>query len=216
MHTCKLSFAGYGEQRRRSLKPAALQGVRKCRYYNYTSASYDGFVTKLSVRAHMIALATFHPAVLALLALVLLSGCAATSPNALPKYQPPRVGQPAATIDVGKHGHAWSVDGAETPSFAQTLRLVPGEHRVGINCLSFEIEAIGILPSGPRAPAIPVGNVKTALQFVLVTGPFEAGKTYYTRCVAVDGQPHAWLADAPTGSDLPKGFTSICTRECPR
>jgi hypothetical protein len=64
--------------------------------------------------------------------------------------------------------------------------------------------------------ATPVVNAKTTLQFVLVTGAFEAGKTYYTRCVAVNGQPRAWLADAPTGSDLPRGFTSICTRECPR
>jgi hypothetical protein len=159
---------------------------------------------------------TLRAAALALPALVLLSGCAATSPNALPKYQPPPADQPAAVIDVGKYGRAWSVDGAETPSFAKTFRLVPGEHRVGINCLSFEIDAIEILPGGPRAPAIPVGNVKTALQFVLVTGSFEAGKTYYARCVAVNGQPRAWLADAPTGSDLPKGFTWICTRECPR
>jgi hypothetical protein len=164
----------------------------------------------------MNALSTLRAAVVALPALVLLSGCAATSSNALPKYRPPPAGQPAAVIDVGKHGHAWSVDGAETPSFAKTLRLMPGEHRVGINCLSFEIEAIEMLPGGPRAPAIPVGNFETALQFVLVTGSFEAGKTYYTRCVAVDGQPRAWLADAPTGGDLPKGFTLICTRECPR
>ena len=152
----------------------------------------------------------------ALPALVFLGGCVATSPNALPKYQPPSAGQLAAVIDVGKHGHAWSVDGAETPSFAKTLRLVPGEHHVGINCLSFDIAAVDLLLGGPRAPVIPVANVKTALQFVLITGSFEAGKTYYTRCVAINGQPRAWLADAPDGSNLPQGFTSICTRECPQ
>jgi TonB family protein len=71
--------------------------------------------------------------------------------------------------------------------------------------------------TGARAPlATPVVNAKTTLQFVLVTGSFEAGKTYYTRCVAINGQPRAWLANAPDGSDLPQGFTSICTRECPR
>jgi hypothetical protein len=156
-----------------------------------------------------------HALVAALPALALLSGCVATSPNALPKYQPPPAGQPAALIDVGKHGYAWAVDGAETPSFAKTLRLVPGAHRVGINCLSFEIEGIGILAGGPRVPAIPVANVKSALQFVQVTGSFEAGKTYYTRCVAVNGQPRAWLSDTPAGSGLPQGFTLICTRECP-
>jgi len=145
-------------------------------------------------------------------ALALLSACAATSPNALPKYQPPADGAPAAVIDVGKHGRAWSVDGAETPSLASTIRLAPGVHRVGINCLSLEISAAGVLLGGG---ALAAPFVKTPLQFVLVTGSFEAGRTYYTRCVAVDGQPRAWLADTPDGSDLPQGFTSICTRECP-
>jgi hypothetical protein len=154
--------------------------------------------------------------VAALPTLALLSGCTATSPNALAKYQPPPASEPAAVIDVGKHGRAWSVDGTETPSFANVIRLSPGEHRVGINCLSYEIAAIDILLGGAPAPATPVVNAKTALQFVLVTGSFDAGKTYYTRCVAVNGQPRAWLADAPGGSDLPQGFTSICTRECPR
>jgi hypothetical protein len=165
----------------------------------------------------MSAPSTCHAVLAALPVLALLNGCAATSSNALAKYQPPPAGEPAAVINVGKHGRAWSVDGAETPSFAEALRLVPGEHRVGINCLSYEILAIDVLVTGARAPlAIPVVDAKTALQFVLVTGSFEAGKTYYTRCVAVNGQPHAWLADAPTGSDLPQGFTSICTRECRR
>jgi hypothetical protein len=171
----------------------------------------------LMVSVHMRALSTFRIFVVALQPLALLSGCAAPSPNALPKYQQPSAGQPAAVIEVGKHGRAWSVDGAETPPFADTIRLAPGEHRVGINCLSFEILAIDVLATGARTPlATPVVNAKTALQFVLITGSFEAGKTYYTRCVVVNGQPHAWLADAPTGSDLPQGFMSICTRECPR
>jgi hypothetical protein len=71
----------------------------------------------------------------ALLVFAELSGCAANSQKALPKYQPPPAGEPAAVVDVGKHGHAWLVDGTVTPSFAQTLRLTPGEHRVGINRL---------------------------------------------------------------------------------
>jgi hypothetical protein len=108
------------------------------------------------------------------------------------------------------------VDGTETPSFANVIRVSPGEHRVGINCLSYEIAAIDVLLGGARAPAAPVVNATTALQSVLVTGTFEAGKTYYTRCVAMNGQPRAWLSDAPDGSDLPQGFTLICTRECPR
>jgi hypothetical protein len=136
---------------------------------------------------------TFCAVVTALSTMALLSGCAATSPNALLEYQPPPAGEPAAVID----------------------RLIPGAHRVGINCLSYEIVAIDILVGGARTPAIPVVKAKTALQFVLVSGSFEAGRTYYTRCVAVNGQPRAWLADAPDGSGLPQGFTSICTRECP-
>jgi hypothetical protein len=148
--------------------------------------------------------------------LALFSGCASTSPTALPKYQPPTVGAPAAVIDVGAHGRAWSVDGAETPSFAKTLRLAPAEHRVGINCLSFERFGIEVLPGGASLPAAPVVTTESAVQFVVVTGSFEPGKTYYTRCVAVNGRPRAWLAHAPDGSELPLGFTAICTRECPR
>ena len=155
----------------------------------------------------------FNAFAVALPALALLSACATTSPNALPKYQPPAAGAPASIIDVGKHGRAWSVDGAETPSLAGTIRLAPGEHRVGINCLSFEVSAPAVLLGGG---ALAAPFIKTPLQFVLVTGSFEAGKTYYTRCVAVNGQPRAWLADTPDGSDLPHGFTSICTRECPQ
>jgi hypothetical protein len=167
------------------------------------------------VRAHMKSPAAFHAVAAALLPLTLLSGCAATSPNTLPKYQPPPAGAPAAIIDVGAHGHAWSVDGAETPSYAKTLFLAPGEHRVGINCLSFET-SIDFIPGGPPPPVTPVVISKSAAQFVLVTGAFKAATTYYTRCGAVNGQPRAWLADAPDGSDLPPGFSAICTRECPR
>ena len=155
-------------------------------------------------------------AVAALSALALLSSCAAAAPHALSKYRPPAAGEPAATIDVGKHGRAWAVDGAETPSFAANLRLSPGEHHVGINCFSYEMVSIDAHITGTAPYVAPAINTKTSLQFVLVTGFFEAGKTYYTRCVVVSGQPQAWLAAAPDGGDLPEGFTSICTRECPR
>ncbi len=158
--------------------------------------------------------ATFHALAAALLPLTLLSDCAATSANTLPKYQAPPTGILAAVINVGPHGHAWSIDGAETPPFAKTLHLAPGEHRVGINCLSFEI-SIEVIPGGPLPPLTPVVIPKSAAQFVLVTGSFGAGKTYYTRCIVVNGQPRATIADSPDGSTLPEGFTSICTRECP-
>jgi hypothetical protein len=157
--------------------------------------------------------------------IALLSGCTSNSPNALQKYQPPAPESPAAIIDVGKHGHAWSVDGTETPSFANTLRLAPGEHRVGLNCLSYDISTVavisaaaavgGAIPAAAAASAIPEGKSYATAQFVLVTGRFEAGKTYYSRCVAVNGEPRAWLADSPNGSDLPQGFTALCTRGCP-
>lgn len=158
-------------------------------------------------RAHMNLCNVFH-GVAVLAALALLSDCAGTSPNALPNYYPPPLGAPAAVIDVGTRAQAWSVDGAETPSLARTLRLAPGGHRVGINCLSWEI--LG------HPPAEPVFFPTVTAQFVLVTGPFEAGRTYYARCVSTGGQPRAWLADVPDGNDLPRGFTSICTRRCPR
>ena len=139
----------------------------------------------------------------------MLSGCASNSPNALLKYQPPAPESPAAIIDVGKHGRAWSVDGTETPSFANTLRLAPGEHRVGLNCLSCDISTAAVISAAAAvggaigaavaASAIPEDKPPSTLQFVLVTGRFEAGKTYYSRCVAADGNPHAWLADSPDG-----------------
>jgi hypothetical protein len=151
-------------------------------------------------------------AFLSFASLSLMIGCATPSSNGLPKYRPPPGDAPAAVIDMGSHGHAWSVDGAETPSFAKTVRLAPGEHRIGINCLAFDIDFVPI--GAPHQPMAAVVR-NYAAQFVLVTGSFEAGKTYYTRCVEVNGQPRAWLADAPGGRDLPQGFTSICTRECP-
>jgi len=157
--------------------------------------------------------------------IAMLTGCVANSPNALRKYQPPAPGSPAAIITVGKHGRAWSVDGTETPSFASTLRLAPGEHRVGLNCLSYDISAVaviaaagtvgGAIPAAVAASAVPEDKSPTTLQFVLVTARFEAGKTYYSRCVATDGKPRAWLADSPDGNDLPQGFTALCTRGCP-
>jgi hypothetical protein len=45
-----------------------------------------------------------------------------------------------------------------------------GEHRVGINCLSYETASIDILLGGARAPATPVVNAKTALQFAWLRG----------------------------------------------
>lgn len=144
-----------------------------------------------------------------------MSGCAANPPNGLPSYQPPPAGQAAAVIEVGKRERAWSVDGADTLSFAKKLRLLPGEHHVGIHCLSYEIESIDRLPGGSRSPLTPMVNAKSAAQFVLVTGSFEAGKTYFTRCETINGQPRAWLADTPDGRELPQGFTSVCTRDCP-
>lgn len=143
-------------------------------------------------------------------------GCASTSPNALPKYRPPPVDAAAAVVDAGANGHAWSVDGAETPPFAKTVRLVPGDHRVGLNCLSFEIVGLEVLPGLGRAPTVAAVDIAYGVQFVLVTGSFEPGRTYYVRCVAVDRQPRVWLADSRDGSDLPRGFTSLCTRSCPR
>jgi hypothetical protein len=156
--------------------------------------------------------------------IAMLTGCVSNSPNALLKYQPPEPGSPAAIIAVGKHGRAWAIDGTETPSFASMLRLAPGEHRVGLNCLSYDISTVavisavgvvgGAIPAAVAASAIPEDKSPSTLQFVLVTGRFEAGKTYYSRCVATDGKPRAWLADSPDGNDLPQGFTALCTRGC--
>ncbi|MBS0396187.1 MAG: hypothetical protein JSR54_16325 [Proteobacteria bacterium] len=147
---------------------------------------------------------------------LLLAACASTAPHALPRYRPPPAMEPAATIDVGTRAHAWSVDGAETPAFARTVRVAPGVHRVGLNCLSFELASVDAVASARGAAPVTTVMAHTAVQSVVVTGPFEAGRTYYARCVATDGMPRAWLASAPDGSDLPPGFESICTRSCPK
>jgi hypothetical protein len=144
---------------------------------------------------------------------VLLGGCVATSPNALPKYEPPPTDAPAAIIDAGIHSRAWSIDGAETPSFATTLRIGAGEHRVGINCLTFDFEFLGVAPVG-ATPTIPLFDPHAELRFMLVTGSFKEKGHYYVRCAAIDGHPRAWLADTPDGTTLPDGFTAICTRGC--
>jgi hypothetical protein len=154
-------------------------------------------------------------ALICIVAVGLFNGCASTSSHALARYQPPPMGAPAAVVNTGMNGRAWSVDGAETPSVARTLRLAPGDHRVGLNCLSFEILGIGVLPGVGRMPPVAVADTASSLQFVLVTGAFEAGKTYYVRCVSESGQARVWLADTPDGMDLPPGFSSLCTRSCP-
>lgn len=159
---------------------------------------------------------TFMAVITTLPVLVLMSGCAANSANALPEYQSPPAGQPSAVINAGKRGKARTVDGAQTPPSAKTLRLLPGEHHVGISCQSYEIASIDFLPGGSRAPLTPMVNAKSAAQFVVVTGSFEAGKAYFIRCVTRNGRPTAWLADTSDGRDLVPGFTSVCTRECPR
>lgn len=143
-----------------------------------------------------------------------LAACAAPSPHALPKYRPPPVGAPAATLQLGRSARVWRVDDAETPSFASTVRVAPGAHRIGMNCLSFEIDAVHVFTDARGEPVAGAVIPKTTLQSVAVSGDFQAGVTYYARCVSVGGKPRAWLADAPDGDRLPEGFTSVCTRSC--
>lgn len=146
--------------------------------------------------------------------LALFSGSASNAQDALPKYQPPPVAMPAAVIDAG-HGQAWAVDGAETPSFAKTVRLAPGEHHVDLSCLAYEIVGLHVLPGFGHLPTKAAVDIAYGAQFVRVTGVFEPDKTYYVRCVAVNGEPRVWLAEARDGSELPAGFTALCTRSCP-
>ena len=145
-----------------------------------------------------------------------LGACASTSPHALADYTAPAPSEPAAIISVGATGRAWSIDGAETPSFATTLRVSPGEHRVGINCLSFAVVPAGIAAGGPRVSSTAVFDYKSTIHSALVTGAFVAERTYYERCATVDGEPRAWITDAPDGTDLPEGFSLLCTRGCAR
>jgi hypothetical protein len=145
-----------------------------------------------------------------------LGACGSTPPHSLAKYTPPGLSEPAAIISVGLTGRAWSIDGAATPSIARTLRLSPGEHRVGINCLSFEVLPAGILVGALGASSIAVFDYRSKLNFALVTGVFEDGKTYYERCATVGGEPRAWISSSPDGTDVPENFSLICTRGCAR
>lgn len=142
--------------------------------------------------------------------LAALSACVATLPNALPKYQSPPPGAPSASIvNAGFSGRVWAVDGAETPSSSRTTRVAPGVHRLGLMCLAMSYSVTGGAP-------MPVVLSKSAIQSAQVTGSFVAGATYYVGCESNDGQPHVWIADTPGGRELPAGFESICTRDCPQ
>jgi hypothetical protein len=149
-----------------------------------------------------------------LLALNALSGCVVHSVGSLPKYSAPAAGSPAATIEVGAHGHVWYVDGSETPPFAKVVRVSPGEHRVGLNCLSFEIVSVKMAVAGGSSSLIPIVDSKSALHVVMVSGPFLQEKKYYARCISLNGEPRAWLADAPDGVDVPQGFAVTCVQGC--
>jgi hypothetical protein len=144
----------------------------------------------------------------------MLAACASPSPHSLPQYRPPPAGTPAATLQLGRFAHVWRVDDAETPSFASAVRVSPGEHRIGMNCLSFEIDAVHVFTDARGAPVASTAIPKTTIQSVALSGNFQAGVSYYARCVAVGGKPRAWLADTPHGDRLPEGFTSLCTRSC--
>ena len=138
----------------------------------------------------------------------LIIGCASPSATKMPAYQAPASSAPAGEIfSTGSSGHVWSVDGAETPAFSGSIRIAPGDHRVGVNCLSTTI-------TGVAAGPYPAPLMKSNAQFVVITGNFLAGQKYYVRCGSEDGWLRTWLSDSPNGSSLPPGFESLCTREC--
>jgi hypothetical protein len=128
----------------------------------------------------------------------------------LPKYEPPSPGAPAAEILSiavmgaalkGVGGHLVTLDGAETPSFATALRVAPGSHKMGIDCLFNGIYLGGAF-------------VDSLVQHVVVTGTLVAGQKYYVRCAVENAMPRSWLSDSPDAASLPQGFESVCTRSC--
>jgi hypothetical protein len=156
-----------------------------------------------------------HPTavVLAVIAVISmhLSGCAANyGATPLAKYVPPPIGSPAAELHntslaatslKGIGGRASTLDGAEPPKFANSVRVAPGSHRVGIDCLfngTFFGDWFG----------------RNYMQHVFVTGTFTTGQLYYIRCAVDAGVARTWLSDSPDGSALPPGFESQCTSGC--
>jgi hypothetical protein len=137
-------------------------------------------------------------------ALLCVSGCSSEPQQSLPRFEPPPAGAAAAEIirhtDVATTaGHSFSggdsfiatVDGAEVSSGASSVRVTPGVHRIGINCL-FRAWVVVSTP-----------------QHTVVTGPFVAGQSYYAKCARENDKPRAWLAESPEGLALPQGFSSI-------
>ncbi len=133
-----------------------------------------------------------------------VAACASGPQQSLPRFEPPPAGAAAAEIfsrwDAATAVfHSFSsgdaliatVDGAETPAGAASVRVTPGVHRVAINCL------------------IRTSVVAGTPQHTVVSGPFVAGQKYYARCVPDNPKPRVWLADSPEGISLPQGFTSI-------
>ena len=144
--------------------------------------------------------------------LELLVACASTSDqHRLAKYVSPPANGPAAEIIAnggtakamlkGISGHVAMIDDAESPSFATVIRVAPGTHRLGIDCLF-----TGLNWSGRISDSL--------LQHVAVTGAMLEGRKYYVRCGIVGDKPRTWLSDTPDGTELPFGFNAVCSRAC--
>jgi len=145
-------------------------------------------------------------------AVAVLTGCASSSGEyTLAKYAAPSADSPAAQIHStggiwkgasrGITGGVATIDEAETPASADILRVAPGNHHLGINCL-FMGQSWG-------------GSVnQSLLQHIVVTGDILADRNYYVRCENVGGRPRAWLSEAPDSASLPPGFTSMCAQSC--
>jgi hypothetical protein len=91
------------------------------------------------------------------------------------------------------------VDGKETPSLGQLVRVAPGIHKLHIQCYHFEITNVtpGILPFVPI-----VVDSKTDLGWFSVTGSLRENQKYFARCVMIDGKPFGYIAASTDGPPL--------------
>jgi hypothetical protein len=83
------------------------------------------------------------------------------------------------------------VDGKEPPSFASSISVSPGVHRVLINCGEFRFTGLNLSP-------------KSLIDSISLEGPFADGHKYYAQCKIDGDKIHIWLAAEPNGPPLPE------------
>jgi hypothetical protein len=136
-----------------------------------------------------------------LLCIPAVMAACATAPNN--RYEPPPSTVAAAYLvnqgGISAFARFPMVDGKETPSFGQLVRVAPGIHKLHVQCYHFEITNVtpGVLPFAPI-----IVDSKTDQGWFSVTGRLVENQRYFARCVMIDGKPFGYIAASPGGPPL--------------